>query len=47
MFDQAQRFLLLERRLCAAGGPCEDLAAHALGWLVPGETVGTGSNFGD
>jgi hypothetical protein len=41
MFDQSQtRFLVADSR-CSSGEGCRDLGGgHAMGWLVPGDTVG-------
>jgi hypothetical protein len=39
-FDQAQSAYLVERLLCPGELPCQDVGGSALGWLMPGETVG-------
>ncbi|MDB4985672.1 MAG: hypothetical protein JWN04_850 [Myxococcaceae bacterium] len=41
MFDQAQTSFLLGHTLCVSGRPCVDLEGHAVGWLVPGDIVGS------
>ncbi len=45
MFDQAQRAFLVDQYLCGPDHGCENLSAHTLGWLVPGDTVGAPGNF--
>ena len=47
LFDQAGTAFLVGNHLCLPGHPCEDLGAHALGWLVPGDTVGAPGNFAE
>lgn len=39
-FDPSQSAYLVQRWLCSADAPCEDLGGQALGWLEPGGVVG-------
>ncbi len=40
-FDQSKLFFLVDRRLCELGRECSDVGGEALGWLLPGESVGS------
>jgi hypothetical protein len=39
-FDPSEQAFLAEHMLCVASGQCAELGGEALGWLVPGKTVG-------
>jgi hypothetical protein len=39
-FEQTQSAYLVGRLLCAGDGPCQDVGGAALGWLIPGDTIG-------
>lgn len=41
LFDERRRFFLVDHRLCELGQGCSDVGGEALGWLVPGESVGS------
>jgi hypothetical protein len=41
MFDRAQKSYLVGSQLCAADSGCKPLPGPALGWIEPGDTVGT------
>jgi hypothetical protein len=45
MFDRTQTTFLLQNQLCVPEHPCEELGGWALGWLVPGDTVGAPGDF--
>jgi hypothetical protein len=45
MFDKGKTSFLVDHYLCTPGKACDDLGAHALGWLVPGDVVGAPGAF--
>lgn len=45
MLDKTKDAFLVDHYLCTPGKGCDDLGAHALGWLVPGDVVGAPGNF--
>jgi hypothetical protein len=46
LFDEQRTAFLVNRWLCRVDGNCQKLKGTALGWLVPGDTVGAVGDVG-